>query len=105
MLVFVGLEFDAGQSRPGLLCLKDSSGLPIDVEQIVCESMAGLEREVSEHDTGVRMYVRFVHITNMPSGPLKHAVDYFACFFLRFLSHARPWLCRWFSSLYISDVP
>jgi hypothetical protein len=62
----------------GLLCLDDPSGSAVDVEHVVDEAVALLQRELTDRDAAMPRDVRGGRIADDPAGLRQQAIDLFA---------------------------
>ncbi len=76
--VFRGLGLNPGQGRSRPLRLDHTSGLGVDVEQIVSKPVPVLEGEFPQRDTSPSRQVGLVRVLDDPAGSLQIGVDLLA---------------------------
>src|ERR1019366_9055267 len=73
--VFAGLDFDCDEGNSLLLGLDDSGGVAVDVEEVVGETVAGGEWELTDSAAAASFDIDAIAILNEPAGGGKQAVD------------------------------
>ena len=86
--VLLGLDFDASKGGTLGLGFDDARRLLVDIEQVVCGAVAGLQRELAHRYSAAGVQVDGVGVLHRPSCLLKQPVYVYAG--LLFGSHAPP---------------
>jgi len=73
--VLLGLNLDAGEGDAARLCLNDSDGTAINVQQIVCVAVTALQRKLAHRDTATGTYVDLLEVLDVPRSSLQGCVD------------------------------